>query len=358
MGLLMFVVLFGHQAWQKFRGNGPPPADGGLADNRIAPPAKRPDDFPGLPRDPLAQAPADARLAEAQPGAERPASERPGERPIMPGDLKLPEARPALPIDGKRLFGGVSSKLFDVLADDAVYRSAENNTFFTLLKALEQSDARDVELASIGRKTFIQLHEQSAEYRGEIVTIGGVVERVLPQADAPTNKQGIRKFYEMWIRPDGGRLPIVVVCLDLPPDYPIGARTEVDVSGYFYKRLGYASAEAAKGDVEKTGTKNVFRTSPLVLAKTVRVRPQLAVAPVAAAVDDGGPAILRGIPLPVPAQWVIPILGIGMIVLVGLSAFAYKLTKTSVTSRGPIVGRRRNEPETPATNLNSIRLEP
>lgn len=327
MALLMFVILFGQQAWQKFRGNAPPRADGGLADNRIAQPVNPPE-------------------------------KRPDDRPIMPGDLKVPEARPALPIDGKRLFGGVSSKLFDVLSDDGTYRAAENDAFFTLLKTLDQSDERDVDLASIGRKTFLQLHEQSAEYRGEIVTVGGVVERVLPQANPPENKHGIHKFYELWIRPDGGRLPIVVVCLDLPRDYPIGTPTTVDASGYFYKRLGYASAEPAKGDAAKTGAKNVFRTSPLVLAKTVRIRPQIAAAPAAAADDDGVPPFLRGVPLPVPARWALPLLGIGMIVTVALSAYAFKLAKTPVTGRGPIVGRRRDEAEPPPTNLNSIRVEP
>lgn len=358
MALLMFVVLFGQQAWRKFRGNGPGPADGGLVDNRIAPPAKRPGDLPGLPGDRLAPAPAENQLVGNQPAADRAADRPIIDRPVMPGDLKLPEARPALPIDGKRLFGGVSSKLFDVLDDDAVYRAAENNSFFALLEALDRSDERDVDLASIGRKTFIQLHEQSADYRGEIVTVGGVVERVLPQQNPPANKQGVRKYYELWIRPDGGRLPIVVVCLDLPRDYPIGKPTTVDASGYFYKRLGYASAEEAKGDAAKNGAKNVYRTSPLVLAKTVRVRPQVAVAEAQAPADDGGPAFLRGVPLPIPAQWVLPILGIGMIFTVALSVFAYQLTKNPISSRGPIVGRRRNEPEAPVTNLNSVRVDP
>lgn len=339
MVMLMFVVFFGQQAWRKFKVNHVAPADGRLADNRVDP--RR--DTKQKPAA-AADAPGPDQLAQAG-------------QPILPGDLKLPAVRPAQPIDGKRLFGNVSSKLFDVLEDDAVYRTAENATFFALLKTLSEADERDIELASIGRKSFIQLHEQSADYRGEIVTVGGVVERVLPQTSPPENKPGIRKYYEVWIRPDGGRLPIVAICLDLPRDYPLGKPTAVDVSGFFYKRLGYASAEAAKGNFDETGKKNVFRTSPLVLAKTLRVRtPAVAAAP-AAEVDDG-PALLRGVRLPIPAKWVLPVLGAGILLTIALSAWAYRLTRSPLAGRGPIVGRKRAEEEQEVPNLNSFKLEP
>jgi hypothetical protein len=343
MALLMFVVLFGQQAWRKMKGNGPAPADGKLADNVVgqnnradrgpAAAAKPADDDRLPPGDQLAQVPG-----------------------VRPEDLKLPEVKPAAPIDGKRLFGGVSSKLFDVLQDDTIYRSDENGTFFALLKALREADERDVELASIGPKTFVQLYEQSPEYRGEIVTVGGVVERVIPQTNPPANSAGIKKYYEVWLRPDGGRLPIVAVCLDLPKDYPAGRQPHVDVSGYFYKRLGYPSAEPASGNANETGMKNVFRSSPLVLAKTLEVR-SVAAAPNKIA-DDGVPEFLRGVPLPIPAKFVLPILGIGMIVAVGLSAWAFKMTKSS-SLRGPIVGRnRKKQEEAEPTDLNSLRVEP
>src|SRR5207248_341476 len=144
---------------------------------------------------------------------------------------------------------------------------------------------------------FLQLQEQSDAYRGEIVTVGGTVERIIPQNNPPENAAGIKKFYEIWIRPDGSRLPIVAVCLELPPDYPSGKSPGIDITGFFYKRLGYASAEPAAGDSRQTGLKNVFRSSPLVLAKTVQVR---AAPPVAAAKPvHEGPDFLAGVPLPI-----------------------------------------------------------
>lgn len=323
MALLVFVALFGGTKWKEQKARLFAPADQGMADNRIEPPKK--DDQ--------------------------------AEKLIMPGDLKAPEAKPVFAGEGKLLFGGARSKTFDVLEDDTVFRSAENNAFFSLLKVMQDADERDVELASIGPKTFVQLYQQSDVYRGEIVTVGGVVERVIPQTQPLPNKQGIEKYYEIWLRPDGGRLPIVAEVLELPDDYPTGTRPAVDVSGFFYKRLGYASQEPASGNTAETGMKNVFRSSPLVLAKTLKLRPVAATAPVAA--DDDGPAFLTGVPLPFPSKYVLPIMGIGMIVLVGMSAWAFRLMRTSATARGPIVGGRRptDEPAEPV-NLNSLNLEP
>jgi hypothetical protein len=321
MALLMFVALYGGTKWREQKLQFGAPADQGMVDNRITDPKAKPD-----------------------------------EKLIMPGDLKLPEAKPMFADEGRVLFGGVRSKTFADLEDDTVFRSTENDAFFTLLKVLQDADERDVELASIGRKTFVQLFQQSDDYRGEIVTVGGVVERVIPQTKPLANKQGIEKYYELWIRPDGGRLPIVAEVLELPKDYPAGTRPAVDVTGFFYKRLGYASEEKASGNAADTGLKNVFRSSPLVLAKTLKLRP---IAASAAAADDDGPAFLAGARLPFPSKYVLPVMGIGMIVLVALAAWAFKLSRTSVMAQGPIIGRHRrsDEPAEPV-NLNSLNLEP
>jgi hypothetical protein len=312
MALLMFVVLFGQSAFRKHNAQAPVGGDGHLKDNRIEQP----------------------------------------ERPIMPGDLKLAKPKPMPAVDGKRLFGGVSSTVFNDVEDDAVFRSAENETFFTLMGAMQEADLRDVEEASIGRKTFVQLFEQANDYRGEIVTIGGTVERLIPQTKPLENRHDVEKYYEVWIRPDGGNLPMVAVCLELPPDYPASGSPAVDISGYFYKRLGYVSEEEASGNQAQPGLKNVYRSAPLVLAKTLTVRP----APVVAqAADDKGPAFLAGVPLPIPAKYVLPLLGIGMIVTVALSAWAFGLMRTPVR-RGPIIGGRPTE-EPAVTNLNSLELD-
>ncbi len=191
----------------------------------------------------------------------------------MPGDLKGPELKPMLPIDGKRLFGGVSSNVFADVSDDSNYRGAETDAIFKLLGALKKSDERDIELASIGKLTFVQLQEQSEEYRGEIVTVGGVVERVAAANRIRSRTpRGSRSNTKSGSEPDGGRLPIVALCLEMPHDYPAGGKPSVDISGFFFKRLGYPSAEPASAADQAKGMTNVFRSAPLVLAKTLKVR--------------------------------------------------------------------------------------
>lgn len=338
MGLLVFVVLVGQDAWRKQRANNPAPNDGKMVDNRVEPPAAVAD------RD-------DDRLAQVDPNV----------KPITAGDLKLPNAKPLLDGETKRYFGDISSKLFDDVLDDSGYRTDEIKPIFTLLGKLAKSDERDIELASVGRKTFVQLYEQPKVYRGEIVTIGGVVERITPQTNKPPFPPGvdesiiIPKQYEVWIRPDGSRLPIMVVCLGIPADYPAGTKPEVDVSGYFFKRFGYPSAQEAGAESAAKGMKNIYRSAPLILAKTIKVRSK-PIAVAQAPAEDEGPDFLKGIPLPIPSKYLLPLLGIGMVVLTAVSAVAFKISRTSVMSVGPIMGRKRPEPVAEVKDLNSLNL--
>lgn len=352
MGLLVFVVLVGQEAWRKQRANNPAPNDGPMVDNRVDQPAvAAPDENDGRTDD--------DRVAQAEPA-------NPKIQPLTGGDLKLPGAKPLLDGETKRYFGDISSKLFDEVLDDAGYRPPDElNSMYTMLGKLARYDERDIELASIGRKTFVQLHQQPRVYRGEIVTVGGTVEMIAPRVNKPPFARDVdeslvpKKEYEVWIQPDGSRLPIVILCLDIPADYPTNLpakqKVEIDATGYFFKRLGYASAQESGAEAAAKGMTNVYRSAPLILAKTIKVRTQ----PVVAAKvveEDEGPAFLKGIPLPIPAKYVLPILGIGMVVLTALSAWAYKISRTSVLAGGPIVGRHRPEPEAEVKDLNSINL--
>ena len=252
--------------------------------------------------------------------------------------------------DKNTLFGGLSPDLFAKLEDDAVYRTAEEESLYRALRALDEADERDVRLASLGPVTFRQLSEQSNRYRGEIVTLSGEAVRIVPQK-ANVNPHGIEKYYEVWLKPAGGRVPLVFLCLDMPPDYPLGqGPQQVEASGYFYKRLGYPSEER---DAEG---RNVFRSSPLVLAKTLHWTP--AAGPQQMAEDAA--AQVPGLPPGLPAKWVLPLLGIGIALMIFLSVYAYRLTKTSVLDRGPIVGRARRAAEAAEKpqNLNELKIEP
>jgi len=260
--------------------------------------------------------------------------------------------RPANPVEGKRLFHNVDPKLFTKLEDDVVYRAAENPSLFQLLKTLQDADQRDIQLASKGVRVYRQLSEQSNEYRGEIVTVVGVVQSVVP-SKKQENPQGIEKFYEVWIVAEGGTLPIVVVVPDMPAGFPsdgkqIGQR--VSATGFFYKRLGYL------GDDPKT-KKDQFRSSPMVLAKQLTWTPKAA--DLAQARDEAVEHV-PGLPKGLPVEWVMPLLGIGIVVMIVLAVWSFRLSRSSFVDRGPIVGRLRREAEEARNpvNLNQLEIDP
>ena len=294
------------------------------------------------------------------------AAEPAGDNRVVPpviGDKNTPDAVQAVlgkrpqPVEGKKLFGGMKPELFTVLEDDAVYRRDENESFFTLLKCLADADPRDIELASTGLRTFRQLQDQSDDYRGEIVTVKGTVSRILPQMNPPENSQGVEKFYEVWIEPVGNRLPIVAVCLELPADYPTGgAAVDVGVTGFFYKRLGYASAEMGPPDPLDGTRHNIFRSSPLVLARTLSWQLKPSLNPIPDEAVEAGPPL----PFGISPKYVYHVLGGGFLLMIMLSVWSLRMMRTSVLRHGPIVGRaRRAAEQTPdPTDLNSLKIEP
>ncbi|MCE9603687.1 MAG: hypothetical protein K8U03_02165 [Planctomycetia bacterium] len=275
---------------------------------------------------------------------------------VRPGEVKAVGPRPENPVEGKRLFHNVDPKLFTTLEDDAVHRFEEQKSFFTLLKTLEGADERDIDLASSGRRNFRQLFEQTDDYRGEIVTVAGIVRRIVPQP-ANENPQGIKKFYEVWIEPTGGRLPIAIDCLEMPRDYPVGGNSAqyVEATGFYYKRLGYP------GEPDARTKKEVFRSAPLVLAKTLRWTPQAAPQEQIAQAGDAAMADIPGLPKGLPVKWMMPLLGLGIVLMIVLAVWSFRLSRSSVLDRnGPIVGRARRAAEAAQApqNLNKLKIDP
>jgi len=122
-------------------------------------------------------------------------------------------------------------------------RREESESFFRLLshasrvpvKELEQSGATDV--------LYINLMTQPERFRGDPITIYGDLCR-LYEFEAGPNAFGLKHLYEAWIATaDSGDHPYRVVFTHLPRDLEPGQsqRTPVRVTGYFFKREGYAS---------------------------------------------------------------------------------------------------------------------
>jgi hypothetical protein len=158
---------------------------------------------------------------------------------------------PATPID-KSLLASVTDNTFGVTA-------AEKVAYDTLL-----AKARDLPLIELERNArtdvaFAVLMLEADRYRGEVLTVVGDIRRcqTIPAspAEPPT--------WEAWLfSADSGLNPYRVVLTDLPADVPCGDDLQpplrVRVTGYFFKRYSYATA-------------NDFHTAPLLLARTVTV---------------------------------------------------------------------------------------
>ncbi len=162
---------------------------------------------------------------------------------------------PALP---QGLFPGVDEKLLEAITDNTRFRDEENPAWFNLLGVLRRAEESDLRRASIGRVSWLQLNEQSDEYRGELVTVRGTIRRAHRVA-AAKNDEGIDGYYRIWLWPDENpNQPIVVYCLEPPEAFPTGMELveRARVTGFYFKRWLYLGKED-------------LQTAPVLLAKTV-----------------------------------------------------------------------------------------
>lgn len=128
----------------------------------------------------------------------------------------------------------------------------------------EFNPARDGELAE--PVTPIQLRAQPAAFRGELVSISGVLRtaRVKPLENS---KLDFDHFHELWIQPDGGDDLVCVYSNSAPSEFAKltqefkNLSEPVTVAGYFFKTRSYRDS------------KNKARHSPLILAKTFQWDP-------------------------------------------------------------------------------------
>ncbi|HLA84364.1 MAG TPA: hypothetical protein VJL29_06195 [Thermoguttaceae bacterium] len=190
----------------------------------------------------------------AQPASPSSADERDTDK-TKPSNAKKPPAA----ADSGRYFPGVRPKLLETIRDKSRFRSAEQDAWFHLFAILKTADPAALRRASVGRVTRLQLAEQSASYRGEVVTVRGTVRRAhwLP---ASKNDFNISGYYQLWIQPDDApEWPLVVYCLELPKKFPTGMTIDrpAVVTGFYFKRWLHASGDG-------------LQLSPVVLARDIQ----------------------------------------------------------------------------------------
>lgn len=167
-------------------------------------------------------------------------------------DAPLPAAA------GGRYFPGVDTRLLARVRDDTIFRQQDYESWFNLCDVLRRHSPEQIADASTGDVTFLQLFQQPAAYRGELVTVAGVIRRA-GYRPAPQNDVGVEGYYQAWLQPLGtGSSPMVIYLLELPKDFPIGDQldAEVTLTGFFFKRWAYAAQDT-------------IRTAPVLLARNL-----------------------------------------------------------------------------------------
>lgn len=149
----------------------------------------------------------------------------------------------------------------DVRIDKAILLAIKDNTFGITASEKPAYDAilaksRNTPLSELEPLAhedipFALLMLDSDRFRGEIVTLEGDVRRLNPLAES----------FEAWLfTDDSGLNPYRIVLARLPAGIPMGDELNppirVRITGYFFKRFSYATA-------------NGFHTAPLLLANTL-----------------------------------------------------------------------------------------
>ena len=189
----------------------------------------------------------------------------------IPGTFISPPPAEREEATSSRYFPGVNPSYLSSISDNKPLWPSEWDAWLHLFDVLERNDEATLERASTGRVSFVQLLEQSKEYRGELVTTGGIIRRAHP-AKTPENDYGMVDYYQTWLWPaDRPNDPIVVWCLHLPEGFPIGMEIaeEAEVTGFCFKLWAYKAADGS-----------VLR-APMLLARSVRwrKRPEVARTP-------------------------------------------------------------------------------
>jgi len=159
---------------------------------------------------------------------------------------------------GRLQLADASSISMDAVRDDTPSSVKEREPSLRLFCILENTSEAALTNASVGLVAYAQLFRQPESYRGKLVTVSGIVRRA-QRLDIAPNPYDINAYYQVWLFPkDNSVSPMVVYCLRLPKDFPLGKAIAEDASltGFFFKRCAYQAKDAV-------------RTAPTLLAKTL-----------------------------------------------------------------------------------------
>lgn len=193
---------------------------------------------------------------------------------------------------------GLAGAALEVLRDDTVYLFSRDERLvlhhvFGRLAALDSAELQD---RSWGQVAYEQLVSQPSAYRGDVVSLRGTLHRALRRPPMRTDfplqaglgalnavaplepaisRSIVEPHYELWIRPEHGFLPVVVLAQELPEGFPEGdnLRQPVSVTGVFLKRWVFKAA----GDVDEAD----WSSAPVLAARSFTWSPPPPAAPAA-----------------------------------------------------------------------------
>ena len=152
--------------------------------------------------------------------------------------------------------------LLDEIEDQRVgILRKEQPAFDAMLDRLDDLTSEELRKASASDIGYRVVNVEPEQYRGRLVTLTGTARRsrVFRAGDDDTPK-----LFDTWLfTEDSGNNPWVVVSPELPPELPVGENLEVqvEVTGYFFKRYGYATAYG-------------LHVAPMLIARTLQVAPK------------------------------------------------------------------------------------
>ncbi len=167
--------------------------------------------------------------------------------------------------------GVVPEILTKTIRDDVIgVLSSETAAWIGTLRFAERIQSEDH--AALPEGQFALFMDSPQSCRGRAFTIRGRLRR-LTKAPLPANAEtfGIRSAFDAWVSTrDSGNQLIHVVALNADPGLPLTEHTgkaapDVELTGYFFKREGYAS-------LGKGGTGDLALT-PMILAGRIRYLP-------------------------------------------------------------------------------------
>lgn len=156
----------------------------------------------------------------------------------------------------------LDASLLNSIRDDTYFHPEESEAWFQLFASLRDRSPAELQQASLGPASYLQLYRQTDFYRGHVVELRGTLRRA-HALEAPANQHGVSRYWQCWIFPEpGGASPIVVYSLDLPEAIGEGMTLAVPVTLHacVYKRWAYARGET-------------MLVAPVVLAATIQPLP-------------------------------------------------------------------------------------